>query len=83
VTLDRTSERLRDILANTLGTTAPDPDTDLVQSGLLDSLALVELLVAVEQEFAITFSPEELEIESFRSLKALTELVESHENPGA
>lgn len=78
MTRDEIAERLRDILARTLGTAPPDPETDLVQSGLLDSLALVELLVAVEQEFAITFSPEELEIERFRSLGSLAELVDSH-----
>ena len=78
MTRDETAERLRDILARTLDTDVPDPETDLVQSGLLDSLALVELLVAVEQEFSITFAPDELEIERFRSLRALGELVDSH-----
>lgn len=78
MTRNETAERLRDILAHTLGTAPPDPETDLVESNLLDSLALVELLVAVEQEFSITFSPDELEIERFRSLKALAELVDAH-----
>jgi acyl carrier protein len=78
VTRDATVERLRDILARTLGTAPGDPETDFVQSGLLDSLALVELLVAVEEEFAITFSPDELEIENFRSLQALVALVDAH-----
>jgi methoxymalonate biosynthesis acyl carrier protein len=77
VTRDATAERLRDILARTVGTDVPDPETDLVQLGLLDSLALVELLVAVEQEFSITFAPDELEIERFRSLRALGDLVDS------
>jgi acyl carrier protein len=81
VTREETSERLRDILARTLGTSPPDPETDLVASGALDSLALVELLVAVEQEFSIMFAPDELEIERFRSLAALAELVDSHEAP--
>src|SRR5439155_22582003 len=74
VTREETAERLRDILARTLGTSPPDPETDLVASGALDSLALVELLVAVEQEFSITFAPDELQIERFRSLVALAEL---------
>ena len=78
MTRDETAELLRDILARTLGTAPPDPETDLVQNGLLDSLALVELLVAVEQEFSITFSADELEIEHFRSLKALGELIHAH-----
>jgi methoxymalonate biosynthesis acyl carrier protein len=78
VTRDETAARLRDILAGTLGSAVSDLDTDLVQSGLLDSLALVELLVAVEQEFSITFAPDELEIERFRSVRTLAELVDSH-----
>jgi acyl carrier protein len=82
VTRDETAARLRDILARTLGTTITDGDTDLVQSGLIDSLALVELLVAVEQEFSITFAADELEIERFRSLRTLAELVDSHGGRG-
>ena len=78
MTREETAERLRDILARTLGTSPPDPETDLVASGALDSLALVELLVAVEQEFSITFAPDELQIDRFRSLAALAELVDSH-----
>ncbi len=70
--------RLRDIVMHTLDVSPPAPETDLVETGALDSLALVELLVAVEQDFGIRFAPEELEIERFRSLAALAELVDSH-----
>lgn len=73
-----TVDRVGGILARTLGVPAPEPGTDLVESGLLDSLALVELLVAVEQDFGITFAAEELSIERFRSLAALAELVDEH-----
>lgn len=75
---EQTAERLRGIISRTLGIPLPDTDTDLVETGVLDSLALVELLVAVEEEFQIRFAPEELEIERFRSVGALVELVESH-----
>ena len=76
-----TVERIGEILAQTLGTPPPAAETDLVESGLLDSLALVELLVAVERDFGITFAPEELSLERFRSVAALADLVEAH-SPG-
>jgi acyl carrier protein len=70
--------RVLELLARTLATAPADPALDLVAAGLLDSLALVELMVAVEQEFQITLAPEELEIDRFRTAAALAALVQSH-----
>lgn len=70
--------RVLEILARTLATAPTDPAADLLASGLLDSLALVELMVAVEQEFQITLAPEDLEVDRFRSASALAALVQSH-----
>jgi acyl carrier protein len=78
-----TAERLRGTISRALGIPLPDLETDLVDTGVLDSLALVELLVAVEEEFGIRFAPEELEIERFRSAAALVQLVESHGSAAA
>lgn len=36
-----------------------DLDMDLLEEGLLDSLAMVELLLAIEDEFGVTLSPTE------------------------
>lgn len=36
-----------------------DLDIDLFEEGLLDSLAMTELLIAIEDEFGITLSPTE------------------------
>jgi acyl carrier protein len=80
---EETAERLRGIISRALGIPLPNTDTDLVETGVLDSLAFVELLVAVEEEFQIRFAPEELDIERFRSVGALVELVESHGSTAA
>jgi acyl carrier protein len=80
---EETAERLRGTISRALGIPLPDLETDLVDTGVLDSLALVELLVAVEEEFGIRFAPEELEIERFRSAAALVQLVESHGSAAA
>lgn len=64
-------DRLRELFAIVLNVRVPTDDTDLLGSGLLDSLALVELLVHVEQTFGLTIELEELEVEHFRSLRTI------------
>ena len=51
------------------------PDTDLLGTGLLDSAMLVELLLQLEEQFGINISMEALELEHFRSLRAIAALV--------
>jgi acyl carrier protein len=50
-------------------------DTDLVETGLLDSLKLVELMTSLEDEFGITISFDEIEIDNFRSIASIAEYV--------
>ena len=50
---------------------------DLIESSLLDSLALVELLFELERRFEIDVMVEELEIENFRSVERIAEFVAS------
>jgi len=68
-------ERVRQLVAETLNLAPPDPGTDLIESGLLDSLALVELLHALETELGVEVPLDSLEIESFRSVETIAELV--------
>jgi acyl carrier protein len=57
----------------------PPPDgTDLIDSGWLDSLTIVELLARIEEEFETKISIEELEIDHFRSLDHLSSFLERH-----
>jgi D-alanine--poly(phosphoribitol) ligase subunit 2 len=66
---------LAGIFAEVTGMEPPAPDADLIEGGLLDSLALVELLFAIEQELGTQIPPEQLEVERFRTLERLAELV--------
>ncbi len=50
-------------------------EEDLIDSGLLDSLSLVQLMVALEEEFNIRIEPEELDFEDYRSVKSMTEMI--------
>lgn len=69
------TERLRQLFVEALNIEAPPEDSDLIESGLIDSLALVELLFAIEREFAVSLPLDELDIESFRSVRRISEVI--------
>ena len=52
---------------------APSPDADLFEAGILDSLAFIDLVVYLEQQFDIRISADELEPENFRSIARISE----------
>ena len=70
-----TVEQLSRIFADVTGDEPPGPDLDLVDGGLLDSLALVELLFAIEQELGVEIPAGRLEVARFRTLASIAELV--------
>jgi D-alanine--poly(phosphoribitol) ligase subunit 2 len=70
------TDRVQRLFAETLNLQVPSPDTDLIEGGLLDSLALVELLFALEREFEVTIALEELDIDSFRSINRIADFVD-------
>ena len=50
-------------------------DTDLFETGVLDSLAFVELLTLLEQEFNVNVEFNDLEIENFSTIRNLGQFV--------
>ena len=50
-------------------------DVDLLESGLVDSVRIVELVLEIEQRFGVTLAFEELEIDDFRSVPRLAECI--------
>lgn len=48
---------------------------DLIESGILDSLALIKLLSHLEQAYQVQLSPEEITVHHFSTLAAITALV--------
>jgi D-alanine--poly(phosphoribitol) ligase subunit 2 len=53
----------------------PGPDTDLIESGLLDSLQLVELLVQIEQRFGLQITLEDLDFDDLRSVTRIAGMI--------
>ena len=62
------ADRLARIFAEALHMEAPAIDTDLFDTGMLDSLAFVELLLRLEQDFGVSVSVDDLELDNFRTL---------------
>jgi D-alanine--poly(phosphoribitol) ligase subunit 2 len=72
---DTLLSQLATIFADVTGSDPPDPEVDLLEDGVLDSLALVGLLFAIEQQLGVVVPAEKLEVERFRTLARLGELV--------
>lgn len=53
----------------------PDDDTELVASGIIDSFGIVRLIDAIEKEFKITISSEELIPQNFCSITAMSNFI--------
>ena len=68
------TDRISRILEETLSLKAPSPDVDLIDAGLLDSLAIVRLIVALEQEFAIEVPLEQLNVADLRTIASIGRL---------
>ncbi len=75
------TERVQRIFVEALNIQVPSEDTDLIESGYIDSLALVELLFAIEREFSVSVPLDELDIDNFRNLRRISELGAANGRP--
>ncbi|GCD34860.1 hypothetical protein OEIGOIKO_02600 [Streptomyces chrestomyceticus JCM 4735] len=60
-----------------------DVDQDLFASGAFSSLFSLELLQYVEQEFQVTVEGDDLSLDNFRTVPAITALVQRLRGEGA
>jgi acyl carrier protein len=68
-------QKLTELFARKLNLDVPSVDADLVGTGLLDSLTLVELLAQLEETFGVSISTDDLELETFRSIASIASFV--------
>lgn len=72
-----TTARITDLIRDRLSVEVPAADTDLIESGLLDSLALVMLITALEEAFACELPLDDFDLERFRSVERIAEFLRS------
>jgi acyl carrier protein len=59
-----------------LGRESLNPDEDLLEQGIIDSLGLMKLVVFLEKTYAIEVNDEDMVPENFQTLNTITKLVE-------
>jgi D-alanine--poly(phosphoribitol) ligase subunit 2 len=53
----------------------PSEEVDLLDTGIVDSVRIVELVLEIEQRFGVSLPFEDLEIDDFRTVKRLAECI--------
>lgn len=69
--------KLGEIVANVIQTTV-EPDDLLIESGMVDSLTAVDIVLAVQAAYGCKVPPTEIE-EHLESVNALAAFVEEHQ----
>ena len=75
---DRLRERIASWFANDLSLEIPSVDTNLFDTGALDSLAFEQLLLHLEREFGVTTSVDDMDMDHFKSIAQIAEFVSGH-----
>jgi len=78
--MDGLVERVHRLLTEHLNLDAPSADTDIINSGALDSFTMVELLVSVEEQFGVEVAIETLDVDHFRSARTVAGLIAAQQD---
>ena len=68
-------ERLGALFAQSFHIEVPSPDTDLLESGILDSFQFVELLAQLEEHFGLRLRIDDIELDDLRTLARIARMV--------
>jgi D-alanine--poly(phosphoribitol) ligase subunit 2 len=72
---EQLQRQIADIFAGRFDTKLESDDVDLLETGIVDSVKIVELVLEIEQRFGVSLPFEELEIEDFRTVPRLAERI--------
>lgn len=80
---NKLAQQISALFAEKLHLQVPSLDTDLIETGLVDSLTFVEFLAQLEQEFDVHVSLEDLELDHFRTVTRIAAFVATKSRNGA
>jgi acyl carrier protein len=72
---DGLQARIAALLLDRLHLDVPSDETDLIDTGALDSMLFVELLAQLESEFGVAIGLDDIEVNAFRSIRSIAEFV--------
>jgi methoxymalonate biosynthesis acyl carrier protein len=81
--LDRLERQISALFIEKLNVQVPSVETDLIETGLVDSLMFVQFLAELEESFDVRVSLEDLEIEHFRTITRIASFVAAKRRPVA
>ena len=67
--------KIQEFLGQFISDTGIDPDLNLFESGKVSSLFAMQLILFVEKEFGVEVANEDLDVNNFRSLNAITAFI--------
>lgn len=74
--LDRLTKLVSRVIQESTGRVVnPKPDDALIASGVLDSLSMVNLVIALQGEFSVELDTGDLNEQSFGSVRAMADLL--------
>ncbi|MEH1807648.1 MAG: acyl carrier protein [Nostoc sp.] len=68
--------KIKNFLAKFFGNHDLQPDEDIFALGFVNSMFAMQLVLFVEQEFQITIENDDLELENFRTINSIVNLIE-------
>jgi acyl carrier protein len=77
------TQEVAEIFRDRLKISVPSLETDVIATGLLDSMGFVNLLAHLEERFGIHVTIETIEPDNFRSITRIAVFVCAHRNGGA
>lgn len=73
--MDQTQEKIKEFLARFFKNHDLQPDEDIFALGFVNSLLAMQLVAFVEKEFGIRVEDEDLDLDNFRSIRAISSLI--------
>ena len=73
--MDQTQEKIKEFLSRFFKNHDLQPQEDIFALGFVNSLLAMQLVAFVEKEFAIRVEDEDLDLDNFRSIQAISNLV--------
>ena len=78
-----TAAEILTILRDDIDIQVPSPDSELLESGLLDSMKLVDLIVVLEKRFEVQLDLISLDFGDLESVQSLARLVDRRASSGS
>ena len=73
--MDETQEKIKEFLSRFFKNHDLQPNEDIVALGFVNSLLAMQLVAFVEKEFGVTVGDEDLDLDNFRTIDAIANLV--------